>query len=515
MITNYLAKELIPGNIRKMKNQEPKLLFENNFEGIVVLDSNASIMFANKKAQEILGNVDNKLLGEKITNLQLNFLHQDFSDLDMGDFLFNLVLSGKEMPQNYIVGIRKPDRSSTLWIKLNTISYYDEDDGLDKISLHFIEAEDRDEIEHTQILVDEKLKQLIKNSFDMIVLLDSNGIQHFVSESSEKILGYRSEELTNISVIEKMIHPEDQGNVIQEFQNILTKGGIGGAQYRHRHKNGGWVYLEAYGSNQINNPFINAVVLNVRDITERKNVEKRLLENETRLREMNATKDKFFSIIAHDLRSPFNTIVGFSDILAQQIHEKNYEELEKYITILQNSSQLALDLLVNLLEWSRVQTGRIEFNPEYLDLESLIKEVVKLFIEIARQKSINISLELSNNKPVFADKAMLGTILRNLISNGIKFTNSGGEIIISTIDNEDGLLVSVADNGVGIIKEDISKLFRIEESYSTNGTQNEKGTGLGLLICKEFIEKHHGELWVESQEGKGSNFYFSIPNPNL
>jgi len=358
---------------------------------------------------------------------------------------------------------------------------------------------------------EEKFKQLLKNSFDMIVLLDSNGIQHYVSDSCENILGYKTEELINIPVVEQMIHPEDQEKTMLAFRDIIENSANGGTQYRHLHKNGSWVYLEAFGTNQINNPFIKSVILNVRDITERKKTEQLLKENETRLKELNAIKDRIFSIIAHDLKSPFNNIFGFSNILADQLHKKDFDGLEKYATFIQNSSKKALDLLTSLLEWSRSQTGRNKFNPEYFELVTIINEVTELFKDSATQKSITIIKELPKNISVFADKAMASCILRNLLSNAIKFTNSHGEIRISAKQNEDHLLVSVADNGVGMKKEAINKLFQIENSYSTLGTQQEVGTGLGLLLCKEFIEMHGGDIWVESKIGKGSIFNFTIP----
>lgn len=357
----------------------------------------------------------------------------------------------------------------------------------------------------------EKFNQLIKNSFDMIVLLDSNGVQHYVSESCERILGYKPKELINISVIETMVHPDDQEKTKAGLTDILRNSTNGGVQYRHRHKNGSWRYLEAFGTNQINNPLIKSVVLNVRDITERKKAENDLIESKARLSESNVTKDRFFSIIGHDLKSPFNSILGFSQILVDQINKKDYNGIENYAKIIHDSANRAMNLLANLLEWSRTQTGRIEFNPEYFEFVTIMNEEVDLLNDSAHQKSILISTKLPHDITIVADKAMLKTILRNLLSNAIKFTNPGGEIIISTQQKDQELIVSVADNGVGIIKEFRDKLFRIDYSYSTLGTNKETGTGLGLLLCKEFIEKHRGAIWVERNEPKGCIFNFSLP----
>ena len=360
-----------------------------------------------------------------------------------------------------------------------------------------------------------KFDQLIKNSFDMLVLLDANGVQQYVSESCQRILGYKPEELNNISVIEEMIHPDDQQKTIEGFQDVVKHGFNKGTQYRHRHKNGEWVYLEAVGTNQIDNPLINKIVLNVRDITDHKLKEQELLASQERLSEANKTKDRFFSIIGHDMKGPFNSIVGFSDILLDQLANEDYEGVESYARIIHESSQRAMNLLNNLLEWSRAQTGKIQYSPEYIEFVSLANEVIDLMKDCALEKSITVNHKLPHDLPILADKSMIKAILRNLISNAVKFTDEGGEItVLSNVDSE-YITISVVDNGVGIKPENVKKLFRIDYSFSTPGTNDETGTGLGLLLCKEFVEMHGGKLWVESVYGSGSTFKFTIPKHNL
>jgi len=247
------------------------------------------------------------------------------------------------------------------------------------------------------------------------------------------------------------------------------------------------------------------------DITDQKKTEEEIKYQNEELQKLNATKDKFFSIIGHDLKSPFNTIVGFSELLVEQVKEKDYEGIEKYAGIIRQSSMRALNLLMNLMEWARSQTGRMDFNPEYFELVDMINETALLFTDLTHQKSISFRLKLPSHAAVYADKAMISTVLRNLISNAIKFTMPGGELIVAADVKPNEVTISVKDTGVGIPKNLIDNLFRIDENFSTPGTQNEKGTGLGLILCKEFAEKHGGKIQVESEVGKGTAFYFTIP----
>ncbi len=270
-----------------------------------------------------------------------------------------------------------------------------------------------------------------------------------------------------------------------------------------------WVHFVSKPRLLANNDIIWTGTLN--DITGRKIAEQEIITKNEELQKLNAEKDKFFSIIAHDLKSPFNSIIGFSDILAKEVKNKNYANIELYSGIIKSSSGRVVDLLVNLMEWSQSQTGRMVFNPEYFEMDMAINEIVLLFTNIAMQKSISITYETDSKILVYADKAMINTILRNLVSNAIKFTKPGGNVTILSEVNQNKVKISVKDTGVGMSKSAIENLFRIDTNYSTNGTINETGTGLGLILCNELINKHNGEIIVESEPGKGSVFCFSIP----
>lgn len=257
------------------------------------------------------------------------------------------------------------------------------------------------------------------------------------------------------------------------------------------------------------------VFATMQNITQRREAEELLKRREAELRELNAQKDRFLSIIAHDLKSPFNAIHGFSNLMVEQLQANDYEGLEQHAKIVQQSSERAMELLTNLMEWARSQTGRIEFNPEFFELNSVINEIIALMNDVALQKEITLKNLLLHNLPVYADKPMISTVIRNLVSNALKFTPDRGEVTISATIAQLEVVISVTDSGIGMPEERLSKLFRIDEGISTPGTRKERGTGLGLILCKEFIDKHKGKIWVESAVNSGSRFQFSLPLPTI
>ncbi len=239
------------------------------------------------------------------------------------------------------------------------------------------------------------------------------------------------------------------------------------------------------------------------------------LQNQAReLRELNETKDKFFSIIAHDLRSPFTTVIGFAELLSDQLKDAGDEMMKDYATSIQKSSYLAMDLLNNLMDWARTQTGKMPFTPEKINLASLTEETLAFFADTARNKSISITTKMDDPAIVFADRKMLSSVLYNLVSNAIKFTHPGGTIIIECKNSDKETLISVGDSGIGISEDMLVDLFNIDKNLGRQGTEGEPSTGLGLQLCKEFVEQHSGKIRVESTEGKGTSFYVSLPALN-
>ena len=357
---------------------------------------------------------------------------------------------------------------------------------------------------------DEIFKQFLEHSPIYVFFKDDNTRSLILSRNFEGMIGKRMDELIG-KTMDELFPSELAKKMVEDDLQILRNGKKIEIEeeFNNRHYSTVKFPIQVGGKPR----FLAGFTI---DTTERKLANEALKNSEARIFELNATKDKFFSIISHDLRSPFTSILGLSYILIEQIQNKDYEGLEKYATIMQDASKRAMDLLMNLLEWSRSQSGRIDFYPEYLKINTLLDEVVELFYSSSIQKSITTTKKLPNNCLVHADKAMIGSVLRNLVSNAIKFTNRGGKIVISTEQHNKELVVSIADNGIGISEDLLPKLFRIEESMSAPGTNNEHGTGLGLILCKDFIEKHGGRIWVESKsdgtsDEKGSTFKFTLP----
>jgi PAS domain S-box-containing protein len=254
------------------------------------------------------------------------------------------------------------------------------------------------------------------------------------------------------------------------------------------------------------------------DITERikaeHNVKERTKDLEVanlQLKELNATKDKFFNIVAHDLKNPFTSLIGSSELLFRNIDQLDNEKIKTLALILNDASKSGYAILQNLLDWSRSQTGLLKFNPENINLRNLIDEHILNLEQISSNKEIRIHSEVKDDLFIYGDKNMIKTILRNLLSNAVKYSYRTGKVIVGATVNDHDVIISVKDTGIGIPKENINKIFRIDAKYSVPGTENEQGTGLGLKLCKEFAEKQDGKIWVESIENEGSEFKFSIP----
>ncbi len=249
----------------------------------------------------------------------------------------------------------------------------------------------------------------------------------------------------------------------------------------------------------------------IEDIDERKCFEQEILRINAELKEAIQTKDKFFSIIAHDLRSPFSSIIGLSDMLRNEVHQLDSHEIERLAGLLSKSAGQTLQLLDNLLNWARMQQGRMEYRPDHVLFRNIVEDAIWALDESAKQKSITIHNKVPPKSIIHADENMITGVVRNLISNAIKFTHPGGKVEIRIAFRKDEVNIAIADSGVGMTADQKDKVFYVGSNVSTKGTANEKGTGLGLILCREFIERHSGKIWVESAPGQGTTMHFSLP----
>ena len=330
-----------------------------------------------------------------------------------------------------------------------------------------------------------------------------------VNDKFYSLLGFEKSEVINKTVIDLgiltpkeidaiMLKADSNGNVTNVEADLKTKNG----DIKH-------VLLSA------ENIFIQDKKYRftvVNDITELKKAEKEIKLKNEELSILNAEKDKFFSIIAHDLRSPFNGFLVLTEIMAVDLPNLSMNQIQKYAAEIKKSASNLFRLLNNLLEWSQIQKGSVSFSPSTINVVSMVDECICLVEESAKIKEIEIVINIPDSLEIFADINMLQTIIRNLFSNAIKFTHKGGKVIFSTkLINNDGIEISIKDTGIGMSQNMIDDLFKIDVKSIRLGTEGELSTGLGLLLCKEFVEKHKGKIWVESIVNVGTTFSFSIP----
>jgi len=352
---------------------------------------------------------------------------------------------------------------------------------------------------------EEKYRTLAENLPELIFRFDKNFKCLYANSAIERFLPHRHDFYTGKGLTElgfpehfeqqlnRVLMRAEQTKVIQEINFDLPAG------------NGDYSFsmqaIPEYGSFGNEGTFLVICY----DITE-------LKLNERRLQDLNAAKDKLFSIIAHDLKNPFTSLIAFSELIHRNVNKLSREKIESLAIRMNDSSKQAFALLENLLNWSRVQTGALVPNPQVVDIERLLNENQEQTASLALAKGIKILVENSGSGRIFADRQMIDTVLRNLIANAIKFSYANSTIWLKGEDKQGHILFSVTDSGLGITKENLDQLLKIESKLTTRGTQEEKGTGLGLILCKEFVELSGGRIWAESEFGLGTTFYFSIPS---
>ena len=354
-----------------------------------------------------------------------------------------------------------------------------------------------------------KFRTLFQTSPSGIMVLDENG---FILEANgviSKTTLYSYEELIGSHVM-KLARPGSPGQVTENIRRILA-GEIMEQEAVNIRKDGSSCIFMLRETG-ITLPDGRRGILSVsNDITERKRTEEEILHKNEELVRLNAEKDKFFSIIAHDLRSPFNAFLGLTELMAEDLPDLTMDDIRNFAVTMRNSAANLYRLLENLLEWSLLQRGVTSFNAESFVLKPKITEFLALYLETARQKEIEIYHDIPDDLKVLADMHMVETIIRNLVSNAVKFTPRKGKVFISAKPTGHDLAeISVKDTGIGMDRYTIDNIFRLDAHVNRKGTEGERSTGLGLIICKDFIERHNGKLGIESEVNNGSTFYFSL-----
>jgi len=271
-------------------------------------------------------------------------------------------------------------------------------------------------------------------------------------------------------------------------------------------------FLEYYVHPKINEKKESSgYIVHIIEITECKKTIWSLKQQSEELQKLNTAKDKFFSIIAHDLKNPFSAIIGFNELMISSFSDLDDETLLQGLLTIESASKHAFNLLENLLIWSHNQNGQLQYNPELLNLNAQLTETLKIIESTASIKGISLDNGIKNSIEIFADKSMIDFVLRNLILNAIKYSQRGEKVRINAVEVDHEIQVSVIDNGVGVAPVNLSAIFNIDKHTITLGTDNEQGTGLSLILCKDFITMHNGTIGVESSPGKGSTFTFTLP----
>jgi len=376
---------------------------------------------------------------------------------------------------------------------------------------HLLEKVNRLEQENETLKTDEeKYRLLLDESSDPIFSFSAGGRYTYVNKRFAKGVGKQQDFIIGKTIWD-VFDQEEADKRYHFLKKAFDSGDKQVLEVRVPTPVGDTYYITTITPQKDNSGNVATVLCISKDITIRKRAEIELQESEKQLRIANATKDKFFSIIAHDLKNPFNSIIGFSKLLLEQINDQEQSKINEFAHAIHTSGKNAFRLLENLLDWSSSQTGTIRFEPEPFLINQLIQDTIALCSHHADAKYICIQQHLPDQLPAYADKNMVQTVVRNLLTNAIKFTNPQGHITISAARKTDQIHVTVSDNGIGMNPKTIEALFNIHEKSSTPGTENELGTGLGLILCKEFIEKHGSTIKVSSEPGKGSDFSFLLP----
>ena len=482
-------------------------IFRNLFEHSKVGMSITSLdgrLHANAAYCEMLGYSKEELLDRAWAD----FTHPD--DIEYNKTLIsNLLSEGKQSARWEKRYLHKD--GSVVWVDIHTFLFRDVNGN----PLHFIttvnDITKRRDYEEALSRSEQRYRTLIREMNEGISILDNNGYFLFANDAAEAILGVEKDSLTGTDARNILGHP-----LFDFIQHEISKGDVTEKktfEYEFKLTDGSEKIVTGSASSGFDEQNRIETLVLLRDITTRKLAENEIRLQNEKLQLSNAEKDKFFAILAHDLRSPLSSFLGLAEVMSEDINTMTMSEIEEISKSLYLSATNLYQLLENLLEWSILQRGALKYMPEPTSLNRIVLRSVEPLQESARRKNIDLKLNLDKTLNVVCDLKMTETIFRNLISNALKYTLPGGTVEITAREiSEEETVVSIIDSGIGMSKELQAKLFKVNEQVSRKGTEGESSSGLGLLICKEFAERQEGRLWAESEENQGSTFHFTLKN---
>jgi PAS domain S-box-containing protein len=503
-------KELVKEDKKDAPEELYAVMFNSSLDGIAV-EEDGRVVVANDSFAEMFGYEN----GESLVNKDLLDLVSNDDILKVAEY-FRLKERGKSAPDRFEFLGKKQD-DSQFFTELSVSTF--ESNSKNYVVMVARDITERKRAQKVIRESEEKYRNITENIEDFLYTFERAGKYMrplFYTSAVNQITGYNQAEfLEDSKLMLKIIHPDDLTNVRKNLSRLMKSSNksSGEMEFRIINKQGNVVWVR----NKINftrneKGEIQKVYGLVSDITFKKRAEGELKKSTDELVKLNETKDRFISIVSHDLRTPFSSILGFTDLLAND-DELTEDERKQYVNYIQESSKSMLSLVNSLLDWTRLQTGRIKFEPERIDAKLLVEKIIRSMSGAAMQKGIEIFSTVGTNKFIFGDNNLVSQVFSNILSNAIKFTSRGDKITIS-VNSESSmrfLEFSISDTGRGIKEEDINKLFNVDKKHTSEGTAGEKGSGLGLSLVKEIVEKHGGTIWAESEYGKGSTFKFTLP----
>lgn len=488
--------------VKENYNEQFQQIFENSMIGMGLVDLRGDWKRANRSLCHILGYTEEELIRLNVKDIT----HPD----DLGNTLrlLNRLSKGEIEDIKYEKRYKHKD-GHYIWVIIAATMLYDREGR----PLHYVsQIEDitkRKEIEDDLVLSEKKYRTIFENVQDVFYQTNKDGVVTDISPSIEQHSGYSRLEIIGRTVDNFYYYVQDRERIVEELRQ---HGSVVDFEVRLKTKNDELRYASVNARLIMEDGAVTGTEGSMRDVTTRKFHENALQALNNELTASNEQKNKLFSIIGHDLRNPISGSLQLLDLTLNDLESSSADEVHMYLSRMKQELSNANNLLEDLLTWARSQFNAVSFNPVDIDdVSEVIRKSIQTAMVMAEKKGIRVSERVPEGVRIYGDRAMLETVIRNLVTNAVKFTGQGGEIEIRAELGEKGTLFMVQDNGRGIPADKIPALFSKNASYTTFGTAGEKGTGLGLSLCNDFVLKHGGELWVESKEGEGTTFYFMIP----